>query len=289
LRAGVHGAEDLLADLLLGPDEIPAFAAGAATNTDDNALIEFAAPRDLLGYMKHDPYVRGIYGVEWPYGRFVRYLSGAGSPFVDPGAVVDSPDKGSLADSYARLGRALLAHGKRRAAADLLKDARAVGGGVAAARTQVLVDLLGDREPGEAEVPLTGGGGPSGIGDLAPLRLSPDLLPRDRERTEKQFAELLTALGDRKWAHALAAMRSWSGKAVDGMGPDFQLLLGYLLYKADLADQAVDRLRPLLDDDAYIKGRPALLYYLARAEYEDGQPRAGFAHMERYLETLPTP
>ncbi len=280
-RAGLTSAEDLLADLLLCPDEIPAFSAGSQINTDDNALIEFAAPRDLLGYMKHDPYVRRIYGAEWPYGRFIRYLSDEGSPFVRPG------QPGSRADAYARLGRALLAHGKRRAAADFLRDARAVGGGEMAVRAQALLVALSEPDPGFPEVPLTEGGGPSGIGDLAPLRLPADLPLKDRDRIEKQFADLLTALADRRWAHALAAMRTWSGKWVDGMGPDFHLLLGYLLYQAELPDQAVDRLRPLLEDDAFVRRRPALLYYLARAEYEDGQPRAGFAHIERYLTVAP--
>ena len=54
-----------------------------------------------------------------------------------------------------------------------------------------------------------------------------------------------------------------------------------------IADARKRRVRPLLDDDAYAKKRPALLYYLARAEYEDGQPRAGFGHIERYLEMMP--
>ena len=48
-RGGVESAEDIVAYLLLTPDEIPAFTAGSPLNTDDNALIEFAAPRDLLG------------------------------------------------------------------------------------------------------------------------------------------------------------------------------------------------------------------------------------------------
>src|SRR5690349_16813945 len=45
-RAGVASVEDLLANLLLPPDEIAAFTSGTPLNTDDNALIEFAAPRD---------------------------------------------------------------------------------------------------------------------------------------------------------------------------------------------------------------------------------------------------
>jgi spermidine synthase len=48
-RAGFASPHDVPAFLLLGPEELRSFTAGARINTDDNALIEFAAPRDLLG------------------------------------------------------------------------------------------------------------------------------------------------------------------------------------------------------------------------------------------------
>jgi len=62
-------------------------------------------------------------------------------------------------------------------------------------------------------------------------------------------------------------MRKWPEKWIDEAGPDVELLVGYLMYKADLCDEAVDRLKPLTDDKAFVERRPALLYYLARAEY----------------------
>jgi len=44
-RAGVGDAADLLSRFYLGPDEAAGFATNAQLNTDDNALIEFNAPR----------------------------------------------------------------------------------------------------------------------------------------------------------------------------------------------------------------------------------------------------
>ena len=61
-RAGFDSPHDVLAYLLLGPEELESFTAGAPVNTDDNARIEFAAPRDLLGYAKFDPYLAKVYG-----------------------------------------------------------------------------------------------------------------------------------------------------------------------------------------------------------------------------------
>ncbi|MCA1663808.1 MAG: hypothetical protein LC659_05995, partial [Myxococcales bacterium] len=103
-RGGVESAEDIVAYLLLTPDEIPAFTAGSPLNTDDDAIIEFAAPRDLLGSTRTaDPYLARVYASEWPYGRFDRYLVGLG----------DGDEKWK---TELRLSRSLLAHGKRSAA-----------------------------------------------------------------------------------------------------------------------------------------------------------------------------
>ena len=56
------------------------------------------------------------------------------------------------------------------------------------------------------------------------------------------------------------------------------------MYKADLDDDAVDRLKPLADDAAYVERRPSVLYYLARAEYGNGLFEAAVRNMERYLD-----
>src|SRR5262249_5342558 len=112
-RGGVESAEDIIAFLLLPPDEIPAFPAGSPLNTDDDAIIEFGAPRDLLGSARGvpDPYLARVYASEWPYGRFDRYLVGLGAG--------DEKWKTEL-----RLARSLLAHGKRAAADRFLRAAK---------------------------------------------------------------------------------------------------------------------------------------------------------------------
>jgi spermidine synthase len=46
-RVRVSGLPDLLPRLLLDVEDVPLFARGAALNTDDNARLEFAAPRSL--------------------------------------------------------------------------------------------------------------------------------------------------------------------------------------------------------------------------------------------------
>jgi spermidine synthase len=291
-RAGVQSAEDLLADLLLVPADFPALTAGAALNTDDNARIEFAAPRDLLGFLRHDPYVRRVYGAQWPYGHLRPYLEGLGSPLSGDG------ERGR---SYARLARALLAHGKGPRALRLLPLARAYGGGEDVVHVERLLRVFEwDRPsargatppPAAEEVPLTPGAppwDPLGVMALDGPKELPELSAADRARMHRDYADALVEAQARRYAHALQALKSWPGRWIDEGGADLELLVGFLLYKTELVDDAVDRLRPLAEDPDYVARRPALLYYLARAEYENAMPRQAVAHLARYLSVAPPP
>ena len=73
-------------------------------NTDDNARIEFAAPRDLLGYAKFDPYLAKVYGADVAL-RPAR-----------PGSCAGTTARTASAARGARCARSLLAHGKAREA-----------------------------------------------------------------------------------------------------------------------------------------------------------------------------
>ena len=45
-------------------------------NTDDNALIEFSAPMDLIGFQRYEGYLANIYSPDWPYGRLIERIRG---------------------------------------------------------------------------------------------------------------------------------------------------------------------------------------------------------------------
>jgi spermidine synthase len=265
-RADVHSPDDVLAYLLLTPDEIPAFTAGAGINTDDNALIEFAAPRDLLGYMRYDPYLARVYGADWPYGHFDSYLTGLG----------EGAERGR---AEAHIADSLVAHGKRNAAARFIARAARHDGGDTAARSARLADLLSIKSVSDLELPLYTEEDP-----LDPPTVPPDLPASEGERIARDYAKLEDEMRRRRWAHALKAIRDWPERYVDEGGNDLQLVVGYLLYKAELEDDAVDRLKPLAADKEYVKRRPVLLYYLARAYYGEAFYEAGAREMNRYLD-----
>ena len=266
-RGGVASAEDLVAYLLLTPEEIAAFTAGAPINTDDNALIEYAAPRDLLGTFRYDPYLARVYGTDWPYGRFEGHLRGLG-------------EGEARRASELRLARALLAHGRRPQAARFLE--RAHGEGSAVARLYAALDL---RHAREFEEPLAppGEGDPLGLDALDPPRVGASARPGDADRLARDYLELARRARGGAYAHALLVLRDWPESLLTEGGPDLELLVGVLLYKSELYPEAIDRLKPLLADEAYVARRPALLYYLARAEYGDAIYDAAVRNMERYL------
>lgn len=288
-RAQIDSPEELLADLLLTPDEIPAFTIGAVINTDDNARIEFAAPRDLLGYMRHESSVPRVYSNEWPYGRFERYLTNHGLPF-DKAPDFWSASPGQQferrADTYARLGRAMLSHGKRDAASRMLIRALAVGGGEETETLASLLAMFSKRSEFEHEEALSrdfDGDDNHFAAGLGPLVIPEDLSPADRERIRREYGEAIRNLNARRWVLGLRALREWPMSWVNQLGPDIRLVLGYLLYKADLIDDAVDHLEELLDEPVYLQKHPGALYYLARAQFNNGDPRHAVEHMAQYL------
>ncbi len=276
-RGGVESAEDIVSYLLLTPEEIPAFTAGSPTNTDDNAIIEFAAPRDLLGSTRTaDPYLARVYANEWPYGHFDTHLDG-----------IDDHGQTEL-----QLARSLLRHGKRAAAERFLLRAKKHGV-PNDSPIERLIAALREKSPEDPEVPLTnqaadGDPGekeddPQGLDGLEPPRLPKDAKPADVAHIGADYMKLERATRVHAWAHALMALKNWPERWIDEGGPDLELLLGYAEYKADLSDEATDRLRPLLDEADYVKRRPALLYYLARAQYGAALFEAGVRNMERWL------
>jgi hypothetical protein len=131
----------------------------------------------------------------------------------------------------------------------------------------------------DAEVPLLA----DETADLQPPQPLKTLSATDLQHHQSDYEKMHRAWSAGAWAHALQAIRNWPDQWVEEGGADFRLLVGFLLYKVDLDDDAVDRLKPLVDE-GYDKKRPALLYYLARAEYEDGLFEAAVRNMERFLD-----
>lgn len=102
---GILGPADVLARLRAGPRAVARVSRGAPANTDDNARIEFAAPRDLINYKRYSS--RAI-------------LKALGRRLVIEDEITDAPASAPEALCLAALRAGQLAQGQRRARAGKL-------------------------------------------------------------------------------------------------------------------------------------------------------------------------
>jgi spermidine synthase len=267
-RAGLDSPHDVPAFLLLGSDEMRSFTAGARLNTDDNALIEFSAPRDLLRYQAYDPYLAKVYGPMWPYGHLTGLVRGY--------------DGENRATDMARLARSLLAHGKAREAKVWQARAEQAGRGrevPAVEHTRLLLDLVDTREDRDPEIPLAPGEG------LAPP-VAPPGLPADiAKRVSEEYKDIAAEMDKNRYATAYKIVDNWPEQTWGGkLGKDFSLLTGFLDYKAEFYGDAIDELKPLADDAEFARRRPELFYYLGRSYYANANCAKAVAALEHFIE-----
>lgn len=297
-RADVHGPYDAIARVLLADrDEILAYArveerreggdwvrdvaspndpgvpceppgcrrVPAPVNTDDNARIEFAAPRDLIGYAEFAGYVDSVYGPAWPWGRLGERVTGLGD-----GGVAE-------ADAWAELALSLAAHGRKSRAETFLRRAAEAGPSrTTLVAAQVLALLLGDdRAPPVA---------------VAPPDPGPEMDARSRKLLLEGFATVRRLVDDGRWEDALAAIEAIPAPLRLHAGPSTRLLHAYLLYRsAPLVPgrfgEAVDQLEELVrHEEPFADRHPELWYYLARAQDAEGRFDEALDSMRTYVE-----
>ncbi|MCG5052392.1 MAG: fused MFS/spermidine synthase [Myxococcales bacterium] len=266
-RAGWRTPYDLLGQVLLTPDEVAPFTAGAAINTDDNALIEFAAPRDLLGYSSFDPYLTRVYGAAWPYGHLRGWVRGVATDPGGPGA------------GEAQLARALLANGRVREAEFWTRKAEVRAPDSQTSRkARQRMELIATRFGSDPEIPLAPGG------DLNPPVVPPSLSEAKARQIEREYREVEALFARRKFVSAYKALEDWPAEIWQAPSPDFALLAGFLHYKAEFYEDAVGLLKPLAEDEAYVQRRPETLYYLARARFARGDHGRAMAAFDRFVD-----
>ncbi|MBW2731843.1 MAG: fused MFS/spermidine synthase [Deltaproteobacteria bacterium] len=260
-RALLDTPEDLVALTLLGPQAVRAFTVGAKINTDDNALVEFAAPHDLFNHKRYDYYISRIYGYGWSYGRVATLIEGY---------------EGS--DAHARLARALLRQGRLREGRRFLAKVDSAASHFSR-RVKHLGSLLDPHEGDDGEFPLTEAGPPLHAPILAPQK-SPD-----KSKMAQEYPRVLSAWRDGKCEDAIKLIEGWSHSARESAHKDFQLLWGYLAYRCRQPRAAVHILEPLWKDRAFVKRRPVLLFFLGRAFFANADFAKSVTAYEAWIQT----
>jgi hypothetical protein len=265
-RGLLESPHDVFAYLLLTPEELESFTSGSPDNTDDNALIEFSAPRDLLGYARFDPYLAKVYGPLWPYGHLTGVVSGYDG---------DGPTKSARCGL---LARSLLAHGKAREAELWTRRAEAAGDSPEARHARLLMRLVSTRLDRDPEIPLAPDDG------LAPPVAGPKTPAKDAALMAEQYPDVKAAFEAQRYATAYKILEKWPESLWTGLGADFSLLEGFLDYKAEEYVDAVEELKPLAASAAYAARRPEVFYYLGRAHYANASYTKAVAALEKFIE-----
>jgi tetratricopeptide (TPR) repeat protein len=96
-RIDIRNTEDFLGHLVMGKSNVTRFASGAKIHTDDNALVEFAAPRGLT---------MGIY--QWPLMEAIEQHREADLSFL----TASEQDAKALAEAKSQTSRLIEAQGE---------------------------------------------------------------------------------------------------------------------------------------------------------------------------------
>lgn len=252
----------------------------AVLNTDDNAHIEFNAPRDLIGFSRYEGYLSSIYSEEWPYGHPMNARVAEGDAQIPVLAGFGEGD--AAARNYAELAMSMIAHGRYGWAGDLIERSQRAGRArETAVALEVLTHLLtSDNEPA--------------------IRITPPMPGPEMDRdTAEQLLEGFDAVRDsvdeRAYGAALIAMENIPAPLRLHSGPSMRFLYGYLLYKA--ADgsyaqhrAAIEHLEELVRTEPdYVLRHPEVHYFLARAQDAEGQYGRALRAMRAYVEARLVP
>jgi hypothetical protein len=239
------------------------YAKGAPLNTDDNALIELAAPRDLIGFERYKGYLGSVYGASWPYGHIAQRVQGIG--------------QGAEADGHlAGIALALLDHGRRREASAVLDRA---GPSERSDAVRVARDVLGLVSGSAAAPPIAW-----------PVQSAdPTLLERSNARFSETFKQAAAALpSEPKRAHEL--MSTLPDNLVRHFGRDAVLLRAVSAFGAGDHSAAITDIETLLRSHPDLpEHRPEAMAYLARAHYVLQHFGKGVSWGKRWVETRPQP
>ncbi len=255
LRGGLRSADDVLAMLLLGPEDLEAFTAGAPQNTDDNAFVELGAPLDLYGWDRTTRVLARIYGDHWPYGRLERAVAGLGQGPARREALVS-------------IAHALLEHGRLREAERALLRARATPGAAERlAEVTAVAELLRGKDA--PVLPLDA---------LEPPHVPAVLGSKRAAEIAAEYAAVERLARRGAWKEAVEVMDGWPADVGKASGADLALLYAWASWQMVEPGDAVDALEPLPAG-----GRPEVLYVLGRARFDAGHYRRAIDALERYL------
>lgn len=254
-RAYIFSPTDVLGRILLvNRDEMIRYTNGPKgdknktlpINTDDNAHIEFSAPRDLISFSKFAGYLATIYTHQWAFARLSDQLQGLG----------DGEEKiKNLTDQAV----SMLINGRKEEAERLIRKAHLYANpdDLTVARVERIFRLLTGDE--RAAPPV--------FEETAP---SPGMTADQIKSLKQKIADVQKSMDAGAARDALERFSKIDNHLWRRGGPQMLLLKGYLHYlnadpeDSEQCDEAIEILSQLVrEHPAYVSVHPESYFYLS--------------------------
>ena len=260
LKAGIEQPQDIFAGVIFGNrDEVLTFCDNAAINTDDNAYIEFSAPRDLIGFEAYQDYLPSFYDSDWDKGNVDSLIEEFGHSDIEK-----SENYAALALSLAKGGR------KKLAGKYIVTSKKHADTEMTELAVLVLSYLFSDKNEPALKFGL-------------PV-LGPEIDEEMREVFAKQYDRILKMTAGKDYVGAFKILLDLPEELWEFGDSEFQLLTAYLEYNNDRSESASERLEAVIDrDDGYALEHPEIYYYLAKAYYRSYNHRKAVSEMKNYV------
>ncbi|MEK7705005.1 MAG: fused MFS/spermidine synthase [Myxococcota bacterium] len=236
---------EAVAALLIVDDARLAAAPPVELNTDDNALIEFGAPQDLLTFAEAD----------------------ADLPVLQP----------SRAERMALIDRVFPAAADTEARAVAMTRAYLGLGMLAEARDEATAQIAGGASTSKGELDK--------LLILAALLTEDDAVPvadAGTARVDEDYARVTRLIAEDDFDKALEVFGKIAG--VRQRGALYELVHGYLLYREGDNDDAARRFTSAASKLSNGPFAASLAYYQARNSYADGRYQDAVSSMQQYVE-----
>ncbi len=250
LRAEVTVPEDFFGLFLQASKDVTTIVANGRINTDDNAMIEFGAPLDLLEYANKEAHHKILQNVdgrrfEAAPAHFARF------DFGDPRTLATLGERlirqGRLSDAeqaLERIGTATVAPGPRLASR--------------VARVRAIIERFREGDS-EAVVIATA-----------------------ETEDDEVYARAVAQMLDGHDREALAIVESV--KDFEKKGPSHRFFHAYLCYRTERTLDAEYLLEEVLEDTAFVAANPSVLYYSGRIQSDRGHYDRAVTEFNRFLD-----
>lgn len=252
------------------------YICGVELNTDDNARIEFRAPRDLIGFKRFERYVNSFYESSWPYAQLCK------DPFKKGGCLIKGFGGGEEASNhFVEVALAMLSHGRSERVNHYLEMAKRFKYTPLIDEAYKIYNIFqGELEGEEIEPHFS-----------MPI-LGPQLSKELFNLIATKFNKIIELIKDEKWEEALKTYEEIPQEIRLQSGPELKYLYGYLLFKNAVINNEPSTFKEVAqtlielerNNPDYVQFHSEIYYYIGRAFYGFLRFTDAVSYIRKYIE-----